>query len=49
MLRLFAAELALIYKGPPLPENSGGLDYQRVKSESNDIDENLAPRAGKRK
>jgi hypothetical protein len=37
------AELALIYKGPPLPENSGGLDYKRVKSASSDIDENLAP------
>ena len=37
------AELALIYKGPPLPENSGGLDYKRVKSASSDIDENLSP------
>jgi hypothetical protein len=37
------AELALIYKGPLLPENSGGLDYKRVKSASSDIDENLAP------
>jgi beta-galactosidase len=37
------AELALIYKGPPLPENSGGLDYKRVKSTSSDIDENLSP------
>jgi hypothetical protein len=40
------AELALIYKGPPLPENSGGLDYKRVKSASSDIDENLAPEVG---
>jgi hypothetical protein len=39
------AELALIYQGPPLPENSGPLDYKRVKSESNDIDENIAPEA----
>jgi hypothetical protein len=37
------AELALIYQGPPLPENSGPLDYKRVKSESNDIDENITP------
>jgi hypothetical protein len=40
------AELALIYKGPPLPENSGGLDYKRVNSASSDIDENIAPEAG---
>jgi hypothetical protein len=43
------AELALIYKGPPLPENSGGLDYKRVKSTSSDIDENLGPEISKRK
>ncbi|NGZ83833.1 discoidin domain-containing protein [Duganella aceris] len=39
-------ELALIYQGPPLPENSGPLDYKRVKSTSSDIDENLTPEVG---
>jgi len=37
------AELALVYKGAPLPENSADLAYQRVQSASSDIDENLAP------
>jgi len=36
-------ELALLYTGAALPENSGGLTYQRVKSASSDIDENIAP------
>jgi len=35
------AELALRYTGPALPENAGPLTYQRVKSASSDIDENL--------
>lgn len=39
------AELALLYTGPALPENSGGVTYQRVKSASSDIDENIAPAA----
>ena len=39
------AELALLYTGAALPENSGGVTYQRVKSASSDIDENIAPAA----
>ena len=39
------AELALLYTGTALPENSGGVTYQRVKSASSDIDENIAPAA----
>ena len=37
------AELALVYTGAPLPENSGAVDYKRVQSASSDIDENLGP------
>nr|WP_315222431.1 discoidin domain-containing protein [uncultured Duganella sp.] len=37
------AELALLYTGAALPDNSGGVTYQRVKSASSDIDENIAP------
>ncbi|HWW72096.1 MAG TPA: discoidin domain-containing protein [Duganella sp.] len=42
------AELALLYTGAPLPENSGGLTYQRVRPASSDIDENIAPAPEKR-
>jgi hypothetical protein len=35
------AELALVYTGPALPENDGGLIYKRVRSASSDIDENI--------
>jgi hypothetical protein len=35
------AELALVYTGPALPENGGGLTYKRVRSASSDIDENI--------
>jgi hypothetical protein len=35
------AELALVYTGPALPENGGGLIYKRVRSASSDIDENI--------
>lgn len=34
-------ELAVLYTGPALPENSDRLEYQRVKSASSDIDENV--------
>ena len=37
------AELALVYTGAPLPENSGAVDYKRVQSASSDIDENIGP------
>ncbi|HEX7987548.1 MAG TPA: discoidin domain-containing protein, partial [Duganella sp.] len=37
------AELTLLYTGAPLPENSGGVTYRRVRSASSDIDENIAP------
>ncbi|OEZ92661.1 discoidin domain-containing protein [Duganella phyllosphaerae] len=37
------AEVALVYTGAPLPENSGAVDYKRVQSASSDIDENLGP------
>lgn len=42
------AELALLYTGAALPENSGGLTYQRVRSASSDIDENIVPSQEKR-
>jgi len=42
------AELALLYTGPALPENSGGVTYQRVRPASGDIDENIAPAQDKR-
>jgi hypothetical protein len=34
-------ELAVLYTGPALPENSDRLEYRRVKSASSDIDENV--------
>ena len=37
------AELALVYTGPALPENSDDVAYRQVQSASSDIDENLAP------
>ncbi|HEX8405806.1 MAG TPA: discoidin domain-containing protein, partial [Duganella sp.] len=37
------AELALLYTGAALPENSGGVTYRRVRAASSDIDENLGP------
>jgi beta-galactosidase len=37
------AELAWLYTGAALPENSGGVTYQRVRSASSDIDENIVP------
>lgn len=37
------AEVALLYTGAALPENSGGVTYQRVRAASGDIDENLGP------
>ena len=37
------AELAVLYTGPDLPENSGELAYRHVQSASSDIDENLGP------
>ncbi len=42
------AEVALLYTGVALPENSGGVTYQRVRSASSDIDENIAPTQEKR-
>jgi hypothetical protein len=35
------AELALVYTGSPLAENSTDLAYRQVQSASSDIDENL--------
>ncbi|SFV16560.1 hypothetical protein [Pseudoduganella namucuonensis] len=35
------AELAPLYTGPRLAPNTGALTYQRVRSASPDIDENL--------
>lgn len=37
------AELAVVYTGAALPENSGAVAYRQVQSTSSDIDENLAP------
>jgi hypothetical protein len=35
------ADLAVIYAGPPLPDNTDELEYKRVKSASTDIDEGV--------
>ncbi len=43
------AELAIIYKGPPLPEDTSDLEYKRVRSASTDIDESVAPETKKPK
>ena len=37
------AELAVIYAGPKLPENSSRIEYQRVRTASPDIDAGDAP------
>lgn len=37
------AELAVVYTGPALAENSAAVTYRRVPPASADIDENLAP------
>ena len=37
------AELAVIYAGPKLPENTGSVEYQRVSTASTDIDAGDAP------
>jgi len=37
------AELAVIYAGPQLPENTGAMEYQRVRTSSTDIDAGDAP------
>lgn len=33
------AELAVLYAGPPLPENAEAVEYRRVRSTSTDVDE----------
>jgi len=43
------AELAVIYTGAPLAENTGPLEYKRVRSASSDIDEVGTVEEGKKK
>ena len=33
------AELAVLYAGPPLAEEDGTIEYQRVRSTSSDVEE----------
>ena len=42
-------ELAVLYTGPALAENSEALEYKRVQSASSDIDENLGAEDKKKK
>ena len=37
------AELAVLYAGPKLPENTGQIEYRRVRTASTDIDAGDAP------
>ena len=43
------AELAVLYTGPALADNSAALEYKRVQSASTDIDENLGADEKKKK
>jgi len=43
------AELAVLYAGPKLPENTGQIEYRRVRTASTDIDAGDAPASLKKR